>query len=92
MLYVEELIGKNTINTLPDETLVAFRDHGHLADTLEAGIDEAWSIMAGVGKAGISMDRVAEQLVEEGVQKFVDPFVKLIEAIERKRLQPVRLA
>ena len=92
VLYVEELIGKNTINTLPDETLGAFRDHGRLADTLEAGIDEAWSIMAGVEKAGISMDRVAEQLVEEGVRKFVDPFVKLISAIERKRMQPVRLA
>ncbi|MDE2726981.1 MAG: transaldolase [Gemmatimonadota bacterium] len=92
VLYVEELIGKNTINTLPDETLVAFRDHGRLADTLEAGIDEAWSIMAGVENVGISMDRVSEQLVEEGVRKFVDPFVKLIEAIERKRLQPVRLA
>ncbi len=92
VLYVEELIGKNTINTLPDETLSAFRDHGRLTDTLEAGIDEARSIMAGVEKAGISMDRVAEQLVEEGVQKFVDPFVKLIVAIERKRLQPVRSA
>ncbi len=92
VLYVEELIGKNTINTLPDETLVAFRDHGRLADTLEADIDEAWSIMAGVENVGISMDRVSEQLVEEGVRKFVDPFVKLIEAIERKRLQPVRLA
>ena len=92
VLYVEELIGKNTINTLPDETLVAFRDHGRLADTLEADIDEAWSIMAGVENIGVSMDRVSEQLVEEGVRKFVDPFVKLIEAIERKRLQPVRLA
>ena len=92
VLYVEELIGKNTINTLPDETLVAFRDHGRLADTLEADVDEAWSIMAGVDNVGISMDRVSEQLVEEGVRKFVDPFVKLIEAIERKRLQPVRLA
>lgn len=92
VLYVEELIGKNTINTLPDETLGAFRDHGRLADTLEAGLDDAWSILDGVEKTGISMDRVAEQLVEEGVRKFVDPFVKLIGAIERKRQQPVRLA
>ena len=88
VLYVEELIGENTINTLPDETLDAFRDHGRLADTLAADIDEAMSIMAGIERAGISMNRVADQLVEEGVKKFVDPFVKLIDAIERKRLQP----
>ena len=88
VLYVEELIGKDTINTLPDETLSAFRDHGRLSDTLEAGLDEAGSVMANVEKAGISMDRVSDQLVEEGVKKFVDPFVKLIEAIEQKRLQP----
>lgn len=88
VLYVEELIGRDTINTLPDETLYAFRDHGRLSDTLEADFDEAVSIMAGVEKAGISMDRVADRLVEEGVKKFVDPFMKLIDAIEQKRLQP----
>jgi len=88
VLYVEELIGRDTINTLPDETLYAFRDHGCLSDTLEADFDEAVSIMAGVEKAGISMDRVADRLVEEGVKKFVDPFMKLIDAIEQKRLQP----
>ncbi|MCY4545070.1 MAG: transaldolase [Gemmatimonadetes bacterium] len=88
VLYVEELIGKDTINTLPDETLGAFRDHGRLSDTLEAHIDEAGSVLANVEKAGISMERVSDQLVEEGVMKFVDPFVKLMEAIEQKRLQP----
>ena len=88
VLYVEELIGKDTINTLPDETLGAFRDHGRLSDTLEANIDEAGSVLANVEKAGISMDRVSAQLVEEGVRKFVDPFTKLMEAIEQKRLQP----
>ncbi len=88
VLYVEELIGKDTINTLPDETLIAFRDHGRLSDTLEAYIDEAGSVLANVEKAGISMERVSDQLVEEGVMKFVDPFVKLMEAIEQKRLQP----
>ena len=88
VLYVEELIGKDTINTLPDETLIAFRDHGRLSDTLEANIDEAGSVLANVEKAGISMERVSDQLVEEGVMKFVDPFLKLMEAIEQKRLQP----
>lgn len=88
VLYVEELIGRDTINTLPDETLNAFRDHGRLSDTLEADIGEATAVMADVERAGISMNRVADQLVEEGVKKFVDPFVKLIDAIEQKRLQP----
>ncbi len=88
VLYVEELIGKDTINTLPDETLSAFRDHGRLSDTLEANIDEAGSVLANVEKAGISMDRVTDQLVDEGVRKFLDPFAKLMEAIEQKRLQP----
>lgn len=88
VLYVEELIGRDTINTLPDETLKAFRDHGRLSDSLEADVDDAVAVMAGVERAGISMHRVADQLVEEGVKKFVDPFVKLIDAIERKRLQP----
>lgn len=88
VLYVEELIGKDTINTLPDETLSAFRDHGRLSDTLEANIDEAGSVLANVEKAGISMDRVTDQLVDEGVRKFVDPFTKLMDAIEQKRLQP----
>ena len=88
VMYVEELIGKDTINTLPDETLSAFRDHGHLSDTLEANIDDAGSVLANVEKAGISMDRVTDRLVEEGVRKFVDPFAKLMEAIEQKRLQP----
>lgn len=88
VLYVEELIGRDTINTLPDETLNAFRDHGRLSDTLETDIGEATAVMADVERAGISMNRVADQLVEEGVKKFVDPFVKLIDAIEQKRLQP----
>ena len=88
VLYVEELIGRDTINTLPDETLNAFRDHGRLFDTLETDIGEAGTIMANIEETGISMNRVADQLVAEGVTKFVDPFVKLIDAIEQKRLQP----
>jgi len=88
VVYVEELIGKDTINTLPDETLDAFRDHGRLSNTLESDIDKAAAIMIDVEKSGISMKSVTDQLVEEGVKKFVDPFVKLIAAIERKRFQP----
>lgn len=87
VVYVEELIGRDTINTLPDETLDAFRDHGQLSNTLESDIDKAAVIMVNVERAGVSMKEVADQLVKEGVKKFVDPFAKLIAAIERKRLQ-----
>ena len=88
VLYVEELIGQDTINTLPDATLDAFRDHGRLSSTLEDGLTEARAIMHTVAEIGISMDEVADQLVKEGVKKFVDPFEDLINAIEQKRLQP----
>ena len=88
MLYVEGLIGQDTINTLPDATLAAFRDHGRLSSTLEDGLTEARAIMHTVAEIGISMDEVADQLVKEGVKKFVDPFEDLINAIEQKRLQP----
>jgi transaldolase/glucose-6-phosphate isomerase len=89
VLYVEELIGKDTINTLPDATLAAFRDHGRLSPTLENGLADARAVMHTVAEVGISMDEVADQLVKEGVKKFVDPFEDLINAIEQKRLQPV---
>lgn len=89
VLYVEELIGKDTINTLPDTTLAAFRDHGRLSPTLENGLADARAVMHTVAEVGISMDEVADQLVKEGVKKFVDPFEDLINAIEQKRLQPV---
>jgi len=88
VLYVEELIGPDTINTLPDATLDAFRDHGRLSSTLEDGLTEARAIMHTVAEIGVSMDEVADQLVKEGVKKFVDPFEDLINAIEQKRLQP----
>ena len=89
VLYVEELIGNDTINTLPDATLAAFRDHGRLSPTLENGLTDARAVMHTVAEVGISMDEVADQLVKEGVKKFVDPFEDLINAIEQKRLQPV---
>ena len=85
--YVEELIGENTINTLPDETLYAFRDHGQLSDSLEADLDEAAAIMISAEEVDISMNQIAVQLVEEGIRKFVDPYTKLLDAIEKKREQ-----
>src|SRR6266566_3390405 len=77
-MYVEELIGPNTVNTMPQETIVAFQDHGRVADTLETGIDEAHRLLEDLAAAGIDYDDVVRVLEEEGVQKFVDSFEELL--------------
>jgi transaldolase len=88
VIYVEELIGPDTVNTIPDATLAAFRDHGLLRPSLETDVEKAFEIMRAVEDVGISMDQVGDMLVEDGVKKFVEPFEKLLHAIEQKRLQP----
>jgi transaldolase len=87
VLYVEELIGPGTVNTMPRETIEAFQDHGEVAVTLEEGIDEAKQVFAQVEAAGIDYDDVTETLEREGVQKFIDSFTELFEGIEAKRGQ-----
>ena len=69
-LYVEELIGPATVNTMPLETIEAFQDHGTVADTLEAGLDEARELFAELERAGVDYDDVTDTLEREGVQKF----------------------
>ncbi|BCM84823.1 bifunctional transaldolase/phosoglucose isomerase [Methylobacterium indicum] len=85
VLYVEELIGPNTVNTIPPATMDAFRDHGTVRASLEEGVDEAERVLADLAKAGIDLDAVARQLVEEGVQLFVDAADKLLGAVAGKR-------
>lgn len=85
VLYVEELIGKNTVNTMPPATMDAFRDHGRARATLEEGIYEAEAVMARLAEAGIDIEAVARQLVEEGVQLFVDAADALLGAVAGKR-------
>ncbi len=85
VLYVETLIGPETINTLPEATLKAFKDHGKVASTLEQGIDEAQVTFDRLAEAGIDLDKVTRQLQEDGVKAFSDSFRKLIERIEDKR-------
>ncbi|MBD8907064.1 bifunctional transaldolase/phosoglucose isomerase [Methylorubrum zatmanii] len=85
VLYVEELIGKNTVNTMPPATMDAFRDHGRARATLEEGIDEAEAVMARLAEAGIDIEAVARQLVDEGVQLFVDAADALLGAVAGKR-------
>ena len=85
MLYVEELIGPNTINTVPPATLEAFRDHGKLRDSLEENIEDAKRVLAELEKSGISLDAVTADLVREGVKLFADAADKLYGAVAHKR-------
>jgi transaldolase/glucose-6-phosphate isomerase len=85
VLYVEELIGKNTVNTLPPATLDAFRDHGKVRDSLEENIEDARSVLAGLEKSGISLDAITADLVKDGVKQFADAADKLYGAVAHKR-------
>jgi len=85
VLYVEELIGKNTVNTVPPATLDAFRDHGKVRDTLEENINEAEGILAGLRLAGISLDAITDHLVEDGVRLFSEAADQLLGAVASKR-------
>src|ERR1700687_176198 len=80
VLYVEELIGPDTVNTIPPATLDAFRDHGRLRPSLTENVDEAAKTMASLEKGGISMKEVTEKLVVDGVKLFADAFKQLLEA------------
>ncbi len=84
-LYVDELIGPATVNTMPLETIEAFQDHGTVADTLEAGLDGARELFAELERVGVDYDDVTDTLEREGVQKFSDSFEELLEGIKAKR-------
>jgi transaldolase len=85
VLYVDELIGPETVNTMPEETIEAFQDHGEVALTLEQGIDEAKRLFDRLAEVGVDYDDVTRVLEEEGVQKFADSFSELLDGIAAKR-------
>ncbi|WP_298955201.1 bifunctional transaldolase/phosoglucose isomerase [uncultured Methylobacterium sp.] len=87
VLYVEELIGPDTVNTMPPATMDAFRDHGTVRASLEEDVGGAERVLADLARAGIDLDRVAETLVQEGVQLFVDAADKVLGAVAGKREQ-----
>jgi transaldolase len=89
VMYVEQLIGPDTVNTMPRETIEAFRDHGHVEDTLERDLDGARQTLDRFAEAGIDYDDVVAVLEREGVQKFADSFSKLLDGVEAKRDQLV---
>ena len=89
VMYVEPLIGDLTVNTLPEKTIDAFRDHGRAAGTLTEGVDEARRTMAELAAVGIELDEVTDQLLAEGVEKFAVPFDQLLASLaERMARQP----
>jgi transaldolase/glucose-6-phosphate isomerase len=81
--YVEELIGPETVNTVPLATLEAFRDHGRPAGRLGEGIDDAKATLLALERAGISMQELTDRLLEEGLRLFNDAFDHLLAAVAR---------
>ena len=84
VLYVEELIGPEVVNTMPLETVQAFQDHGEVRDTLAEGLDEARELLDQLAEAGVDYDDVVATLEDEGVQKFSDSFGDLLAGIQDK--------
>ena len=91
--YVEPLIGDLTVNTLPEKTIDAFRDHGTAASRIGEGVPEARRTMERLAAVGIELDEVTDQLLAEGVEKFADPFDRLLASLERRLAdRPVAVA
>jgi transaldolase len=90
VIYVEELIGPRTVNTMPLETVRAFQDHGEIrGDTVRQGVDEAHALLRELERVGVDYDDVSETLEREGVQKFSDSFAELLEGVRAKQRELV---
>jgi transaldolase len=86
VMYVEELIGPETVNTMPQETIDAFQDHGEVrGDTVGKGVKKAHALLEDIAKVGVDYDDVTETLELEGVQKFADSFAELLDGVAQKR-------
>jgi len=85
VLYVDTLIGSDTVNTMPQETIEAFRDHGHPQSTIESNVPDSIRQLETLHVSGISLDAITAQLVDEGVQLFADAADKLYGALAEKR-------
>jgi transaldolase / glucose-6-phosphate isomerase len=85
VLYVDELIGPDTVNTMPPATMDAYRDHGHPRPSLQEDIEAAKAVMAALPGAGVSIDAVTEKLVADGVRQFADAADQLYAAVQKKR-------
>jgi len=85
VLYVEELIGSDTVNTIPPATMDAFRDHGRVRASLEEDVGGAQAVMTALAGAGISIDAITARLVEDGVRLFADAADQLYASVQKKR-------
>jgi transketolase len=85
LMYVEPLIGPQTVNTMPEKTIQAFANHGIVRDTVEEGLDEARRVMDDLAALGIDFDQVTARLESEGVQKFIDPYDSLLNTLADAR-------
>ena len=85
--YVEELVGPDTVNTMPPATLAAVKDHGRISRTVDTSeaLEQAQQVMRDLAVAGIDMDAVTLQLQHEGVKSFADSYDQLIQALEARR-------
>ena len=87
VIYVEELIGPDTVNTMPLATIDAFRDHGQLRNSLTEDLPGAQKVMDDLARAGISIKEVTDKLTEDGVKLFADAFDKLLAAVEKNAVK-----
>ncbi len=85
VLYVEELAGPDTVNTMPPETIDAFRDHGRVRRAIDEDVDGARKVLSDLDALGISLDQITDFLTEQGVKKFADSFHELLDAIEKEK-------
>ncbi len=83
VLYVQEMIGPDTVNTIPPATFDAFRDHGHPRETLTEDVEGATTVMKTLAEVGISIDQVTDKLTDDGVRLFEEAFDKLLAAVEK---------
>jgi len=92
VMYVEELIGPHTVNTMPPATIEAFKDHGQLRQSLTEKVDEAEAVLAAVHEVGLDMGAITAQLLDEGVAAFAQSFEELLAAVAASRPEPVPAA
>ncbi len=90
LMYVEPLIGPDTINTMTRKTIAGFRDHGVVSRTIDVGVEDAERVIAEIRRLGIKFDLATEQLENDGIQKFIVPFDRLMSRIEAKRARRVQ--
>jgi transaldolase / glucose-6-phosphate isomerase len=90
VMYIDSLIGPDTVNTIPPATYTAFKDHGKVVMTLEKNVDEARDVLAKFAKFGFSLDKITSQLTEDGVKSFDESFYSLMATIEARRDAAIR--